>query len=216
MATRKPCPGCGEVKRHRPAREVCSECKRLMVDGKAFRVFAVSSKAHELAAITSLPYQYPYIRRGNHEGSESNRKFSDAFAALVLHLSEKNLKIDYDYRQQVQPVVPRYDTSDEIHRQNEVVMLPKGCTALLGKLYHAAIALAHDAYAQGHDDGGQLLTRLAKGEISVDDFNRSARQAGSLERDTDRDVIAMMNDPKLPKKVRDAASKLYHFHRHQR
>lgn len=204
------------MRRYRKAGEVCGDCIALMKDGQAFRDFAAKPKDRELVLITSLPYHYPYIAKGNHNGSDANRKFSDAFTAVVKAVAEDPPKIGYEAREKSKPLVSATGTGDEPWRQDELAMLPKGLPPLLCALYHAAVNLALDAYAQGHEDGEQLLTRLASGEVTVGQFNELAKAQGSVIREQDREVIQMMNDAKLPAKVRKAAERLYHFHRHRR
>lgn len=214
MATRRPCPGCKQVSRHRPADGICGECVRLIQDGHAFREYAAKPKDKELCKLTSLPYHYPYIHKG--KPNESNDKFQKAFAVLAMALAELPPKLGWEKHKEAKPLVPATQLNDEIHRQDEVMLLPKGLPELLGAVYVAGRNLADDAYMEGHEDGQQLLTRLATGAITVDSFNDLAKQQGSSIRETDLEVVKMMNDDKLPAKVRKAAERLYRFHRHPR
>ena len=44
MASKKPCPGCGEVRTHRKSDDICYRCKELMLAGKAYEAMTWTFK----------------------------------------------------------------------------------------------------------------------------------------------------------------------------
>lgn len=206
--TSKPCPGCGEVSRRRAAAKVCPDCQQLMKDGEIYRSILKAESQFDLVYVPEAhrPHDYPYLYRAGDKGTE----FCRAFSALV-HLLGKPHKTGS--RHDLPDLVPHPPMSDNHLSYGVVMALPKGSAPLLGKIYETVRLMLLDAYKEGKDEGTDLLNQLAKGELSADEFNEQSIEQGSAGEEDKAEMLKIIQNHKLPQRVRDAASRLYDLHR---
>ena len=186
--TRKPCPGCGQVKRYRPAAEVCAECKedlglaRTVHDRRLREASGESGKRAFRVAEPGWAHSYPYVYCGQ-GGSDAGERFRRAFDVLVTALAEPTVLgdvpelIDEEGVTHLDRGVERLVEGDRSYDQGELVLLPEAVGPALRELYAAVQGVAAEALENGCEEGRQLLVGLATGRLSVGDFNEETQQA---------------------------------------
>lgn len=172
-----------------------------MQDGQNFRKM-VAQKEFE---VVRVPYEnrahdYPYIYRAGEQG----REFAAAFSQLVWTIGNPT-------PEQSSPLLvePPETASDRHLTYAQSIAVPKGSAKWLNAVYQSAILIALDAYKEGKQDGQNLLSQLANGEMAIEDYNKAAITHGSELEEARRDLIKIMLDPKASKKARDDARRLY-------
>ncbi len=186
--TRKPCPGCGQVKSYRPAAEVCGECRQDLelaraVHGRRLReASGENGKRAFRIAEPGWAHFYPYVYCGQ-GGGDAGGRFRDAFDALVTALAEPITwddlpeRIDEDGTEHLDKGIERLVGGDRDYEQHEPALLPQAAGLALRELYAAVQAVSAEALENGRGEGRQLLVGLATGRLSVGEFNKKTTDA---------------------------------------
>jgi hypothetical protein len=162
--TRKPCQGCGEVSYTRKADELCANCQILIQEAKNERL--KRSQIPETQCYT-MPWRWyalphiPYYQTTFGETQDTKDKIQTTFFSL-LELS--------GVRSHEHGQVYLIEGSGSANRQ-EGCRMKVAVREDLNTLYHLIVMLSKEAYAEGKKDGQRLLTQLASGEMSINDFN---------------------------------------------
>ena len=161
--TTKPCPACGTVKSARKADGVCSDCRNLLLEAKAWRE-QIAAEPGEFVAVVEQAHWFPHIPCS--DGADR------AFHALILKLVRcigENIP---------HSAVPRDywdDRRDMIEGQQQsrapIWKLPAGAAGVIQGLHDSVRAIAKAAFEKGRERGCGLLQGLATGEYSVQEFN---------------------------------------------
>ncbi len=165
--TRKPCPACKQVSPVRPAADVCSKCKKLITEALARREELKQDK--ELVPTRlgqAAHWNDTYYYRGRRDDID---KTARAIYLLAKELTVKDPEFRADYGEPgILGKVEGYGES--------CVLVDKKIGKLLKELNESIHALVRGAYAEGKDDGRNLLMGLQSGELSMKDFNRRIKR----------------------------------------
>lgn len=197
--TRKPCPGCGEIDRYRPATEVCESCRELMDAGREFheRLRAEAEtgerRAYGVAPVTR-DHDWPRIFAGGGFSNDPARAFARAFSRLVRLIGEEiptklvpqdkhdvingRWEMTHKAERAARRLVPALAQSDAGRGSlSECVLLLPEVARALSDLYASANAIAVRSQRDGEERGYSILTGLATGRLSVGEFNEATHQA---------------------------------------
>jgi len=117
-----------------------------------------------------------------YSGSDNNTELREQFQKSLLSLAravgveEKNLH-HWD-----SGVMRLFDPKYAERAQDDVYTMPQEVAQHLRAVLGAVHALIKDAHAAGKSQGANLLTGLASGELSVDEFNESSIKCGLSEK----------------------------------
>jgi hypothetical protein len=170
--TRKPCPGCGEVHHYRPADEICGQCAQLIKDGRTWREEQKALAPKEKLFMCSIaPHAYISYGRG-----ESGKRGQIALMALIQALSrpgsrDEQWRINQQDTPQVIKSMPR-----QMYDWLRIVRMNPKHAELLNELDEAIHAISRDSYARGKQYGTSLIASLARGETSIEEWNKATIQ----------------------------------------
>ena len=166
----KPCPGCGQVKLGRPAKEVCLDCKRLleraewlenelveMAKGKVTVAFAQQSHWNE----------YIYTHSGKGRGL-MEIFFRLARGGASSPVTRKALSDSAE----IDNLLGRTDSGAPCHH----VVMSAPLAEAIRDLRVAVQEALEQEYVAGKADGHNLLMRLASGEISTGAFDAKVNE----------------------------------------
>ncbi len=163
MGSKKPCPGCGEVKKWRKATEVCSDCKDNIRDGRIY-VELVSKPDTERLTIPGQSYLYP----------TADREFCKAFDLLIKHIGGPIVSKNCGGKK------PFTGSAGGGWGYSSFVV-KKGTADALRVVWDSVLAWANKNTAMGHRAGRSILGNLASGDMTMGDFNeRAAREDDKL------------------------------------
>lgn len=201
--TRKPCPGCGEVDRCRPADAVCSKCAQAIKNWNAYKERLESPGAEMVTVGLKGAYHwYPMFYFGDRshcdELSELRETLARAFPELGEGLCEDVVpEKAWDYTALFPDM--QYKVPDPDHKKGtpgpQTLDYPcsKGGTScgvekyglirkdrleLLRKLWDATARFTELAYLTGLKEGKDLLKQLASGGITVAELQEEDRKIG--------------------------------------
>jgi len=195
--TAKPCPGCGKTangRRFRPTDGVCRECLEAIAIGRAVREQDDAAIENGEAASGQCNIHF---RTGPIQGYEGR----DAVERAICELAEAvgNPLVSVRIREQIQsdlstrmrglygywtpkrvPMVGQSPTSGS-YGDGEyfpTLRLPKGVIAAFQRLVEAVEEASGRIYHAGYVHGADALTKLASGEMTLDDFTRKVEESG--------------------------------------
>lgn len=163
----KPCHGCGSTSPHWSDR-VCDNCAKAI---KSFNEIEAQRKAAPDTAVMwgkEREYALPYLPHVRHASPEP-------IAAGFLQL-QRALSTPADYQSAMENIF-NFSRPVDSSRQHEwrcAVRIRKDHAAVLGSTYEAVSTALDRAYAEGHAAGRNLLSSLASGRITPDEFNNAA------------------------------------------
>jgi hypothetical protein len=174
--TKRPCPGCGQVKPWRAASEVCADCKVLLDEGRKARERAATvPRGTELAVLPFAPHRLGYIPHFWQPFLGERHKSADAVIQQAIFDLASMFGEQVEWRDvrrsNQQPLAPV--TMDGHGGNNTYWKVPIGLRDILTRLYEAVQAGAKHAYEEGKHDGHSLLIGLATGQTSIEDFNKA-------------------------------------------
>lgn len=197
-----PCPGCGKGEQH-PSNSVCHECKELMADGKAFRLETERrlklttgpSVWHWSEASYGWPRYYGDYDFAHDKKRDIQDTLNNAMYALVNAASEpappgtpdRSPIIDKEQTERHKgkgwgksyvpwPYLLSYgkkNNNDNNWSFDCLVLMPAIVRDAIDALDQAIRAALTSAYLRGKQDGGSILLGLAKGNMTLDDYNDS-------------------------------------------
>lgn len=159
--TAKPCPGCGTPGR-RDADKVCSGCQALLAEAIQARAAKDADTARGNFLLAYQYYSLPYFH--NQVSETAARQFQEAFHRLCRLTSEP---ITHVWKSKCDPVV---EGIRETHQTVSMAVEMRDC---LNTLYQATLLINDNAYRQGEKSGNAFVFKLAKGEVSIDDYNNA-------------------------------------------
>lgn len=156
----KPCPGCGEVNRHRKADELCWECKETLKFAKKLQEeFALVPDNKTVVVYGERPYWNGYFYCHDAKG-DCGRLLQQVFLDLVK-------SIVVPYTGSTEKVTLLLGKIDGLGQRG--MMSTRTAEAIVA--LHKAIQPVLDAvYEAGKKDGSNLLMRLATGDIATNEF----------------------------------------------
>ena len=166
--TKKPCPSCNVVHSYRKADDICHECRGLIEEAKAERLRRHRDQVTELVRLPWAAHSFPHIfhsRRGDVSAGQRIQESIFKLASEVLGIPSP-----HEHDSTLPKLVEGQDGN--IYDGRDVYRLPAGERAVIGELYKGVLELSETAYAEGYRDGQRLITQLAKGEVSIDKFNK--------------------------------------------
>lgn len=166
---RKPCPGCGKVSLSRPADQVCHDCKALIKEATEARARLAGELARKKLEAAVMPWQYytlPYLGSG-----DESKPFLIAFLSIATDLSIP-APAGYYTPQHKDLVEGRSDA--RWGGVGQVRLFAPAKLATLRTLYAGVKSLAAAREDCGKAEGRSLILGLAKGEVSLDQFNRES------------------------------------------
>ena len=175
--TIKPCEGCHEPG-HRGTGELCLECQRYLKLGKEV------AKQREAAAKdgSMVKIRIPSYLRGFHYGySRQSSDLTHRLEKAIFQIVETTgAKLSgYLHGEDVQELFDRKYLPEDYRREGYLV--PAAIVPVIRNLVEQIDVILKDASATGHAKGRNLLTGLATGEISVDDFNEATATNGQTQ-----------------------------------
>lgn len=188
--TSKPCEGCGDASHSREIGKVCLSCQRRLELAAAY-IEETKDSGFKPYRIPWAAHILPYIPRGSKgtfdRGSAADR-FRTIFYGLLRSVSRRWLGSTagyetgcFDHHMGERDRLRR--TGDPHGGGTEVVAVDPAMMKLLRELYAAAMDVAEAAYEEGHEDGRNLLSGLASGEVSMEDLaEHDARRAKAVQR----------------------------------
>lgn len=166
--TKKPCPGCKEIKPDRKADEVCYDCQcELRLAKQAAAAYAETMKEQIVVAFGRAPYWNHYLpiptpQTGNRELARDLQK--------VLHdlaLAITNPTVDVWDRN-----APHLLGEDSTPWQSQLYY--RYCSPETLKAMQDLRAILDEivtsAYVAGKEDGRKLLVSLAQGDLTIDQY----------------------------------------------
>jgi hypothetical protein len=180
--TKKPCPGCGEIVQ-REAEKVCWQCRKMLDEAEAAQTRQSREKDTE---VVMLPWRYYSLPHISHAVGHGEPRHGDEIQKAIRGIAELLGKpAGFERGRSVSALVPGQEDYD--YDGENTVRLPKGLRDLIERLYTAIMAATDYAYEEGCRDGNNLIVRLAKGEVSIEKFNK---------------ICADLDPPPPPKKPR--------------
>lgn len=159
----KPCPGCGEVKSWRPAKEVCTDCKRLLK--RAVWLEEQLSKLDDdevIVAFAERAYWNEYIY--SHSGV--GRNLMDIFHRLAKSGSRPSPRGNAEFN--LLGKIESFGGTNAI--------MPRPLAEAIAWLRDAVADALKKEYEEGKRDGHRLMMRLANGDLSMNDFDKETRK----------------------------------------
>lgn len=181
--TKKPCPGCGEVNRYRPAAEVCHTCQEHIKLGK--QAIAEAKKTGPGNVWVRGYHGTPYVHRGSigWRGDPDCRDIGKAlgkvFKSIAVPSQGRDTAVDEDVFTLDVKIAARMriDQGNNWHQPD--FQVPAEFLDAIRELYVDLCHVTAHAYEEGKQDGRNILDGLASGEISVRELNEeTARSAG--------------------------------------
>lgn len=159
MGSKKPCPGCGQVKGGRSASKVCRECEVLLE--RAGWMEEQLAELDEDEIVVSFGKgahwnQYIYTR------SDTGRDLVDIFQRIANAGSRPALT--YKAKFNLLGVIDAFG--------EKCVVMTEPLAEAIRDLRIAVQDALKLEYEQGKKDGQNLLRQLADGDISINDFNK--------------------------------------------
>lgn len=162
--TDKPCEGCGKTG-GRPTGENCLECQHLLTFAR--EVIAEREQKQE-SGVYLAPWRFNYHTG---DGPAYRGRIAKAMLLLLKALSEPMETFTAGDIPTLLEPLPHWQDNHE--RRSERIRIRHDYAAILRELDSTILAQLDSAYTQGYERGRNLLTSLAKGELSVDDFNKA-------------------------------------------
>ena len=156
MASKKPCPGCGEARTQRKSNDICYRCKELIQAGKAYEAMTTNTTGKEWLKMPDRHYWLPHC-------------YSDAFQQAFFELVQAIGEDSGAYIPSALPPhhdLPLHYTSG----YDRCYAVPIGTHAAFCKMWDAVFDLFKERHNDGRQEGRNLLRGLACGEISTSDF----------------------------------------------
>jgi len=187
MATRKPCPICKKPKTHLQDQIVCYECMKLVEDGKRYRKEQKrrASKMHHC----ELPRRFhdmpriehqPVSRFGyGHGGPSDSDRLRITLLQIAMMISEERTNEERKVKGVVVVGAPKLFVVEkrvEDYQRGLALTGPRLMDAKvackLRRLLWLIQRCVRHAYAEGHENGHDLLMRLHNGSLSIDEMNK--------------------------------------------
>jgi len=164
--SKKPCPGCGEVKQGRQVADVCSDCGNLL--GKSKWMEEQLSRVSDNEIVVSFGEQ-AHWNTGFYTRSHTGREILSILHHIVKSAAHPTLSQNPEFEMlgKIDYCGVSYGTMSK--------PLAEGLRDLYWTLNKAFKA----EYEVGKKDGHNLLMRLADGDIGADEFYRITDKEGS-------------------------------------
>lgn len=170
QGSNKPCPGCNKVKPCRSAKDVCKDCQFLLAYATEVKERIASLSDDEVVVSFGdvwFANEYIYTRAGDidyHPGDSLRRLFwyvasFGSYPANVFNAEFELLGRD-----------------DGVSRRAYAVM-SRPLAEAVRDLYAAVQVALKAEYEQGKCDGSNLLMSLARGDLSMNDFDETIKTA---------------------------------------
>lgn len=167
--SKKPCPGCGQVDRHRRADEICSDCREKFQRVKVLeQELAKINRDRIVVAYGEYAHWNQYIYTHATSG-KYGREIMRVMHALVLSLVAPVAE-DYVRGYGVNDTIPRV-----LGKNSQGIRygtLPQDVTDTIIELRNVIQLALDEAYEAGKHDGSSVLMRFAAGDISMADFDK--------------------------------------------
>jgi hypothetical protein len=178
-ASKTPCPGCGQTGKHRPADKVCLECFKDLLEIKELREHMQAEGANaEVLALPFAPHGLPYVPHEKDRREEGVPNVQESFFNLLQSLGKPTSGDDIEFDRMIESE-KSYSSDSPRHPK----IYPKGTQKLARDLYSAILRLADAAYERGFNRGDDLLGNLAKGEVTVKDYEAQVKRETSAWKD---------------------------------
>ncbi len=168
-ASKTPCPGCGQVGKYRPADRVCLDCFKDLLEIEELRAkFKAEAEGAEALLLPWAPHYLPYVPHENsRRRNDEQPGIQDSFYALMDHLGKPTGGAEIDAACMIEPKRDAFSSGSWA----EAKIYPKGTQKFARNLYDAILRLADASYKEGFERGDNLLANLARGEVTVKDYN---------------------------------------------
>ncbi len=167
--TKKPCPGCGQIIK-RSANSVCPTCRRIL-DRAATRKQAMEHMQthYQVCTISDPAYWfYPYLPR------LLNKQIGELFLQLTARPELNDLFFTMHYPERL----PEYN--DTARKPYHRLLDPE--TAYAVSAVHTVLQEAlRDVYKKGVAHGQQALQQLARGELTLQEFQSKNFQSKNFQ-----------------------------------
>ena len=177
----KPCPGCGEVRAGRPAKEVCVQCKRDLAEVKRLRQYLEAEENLEVYRMGEAIHWNPrfYSHYGDESddydfsrycsGSSARDRLDDAFWNLVRLIVKKDPRWDVGRYSRDVPYVVEPRRQAQYSGPILVRLTPETRDAIEELFYaiHAALTVVH---ADGKQVGRKWLQGMLDGTYDQADL----------------------------------------------
>lgn len=180
-ASKTPCPGCGATGKHRPADKVCLDCFKDLLEIKELREhMKAEGENAEVLALPFAPHGLPYVPHENDRRRDEIPNVQESFYNLMKNLGKPTSGDDIEFDRMIEPD-KSYGGSGDSPRDPKIY--PKGTQKFARDLYKAILSLADHAYTEGFNRGDDLLGNLAKGEVTVKDYEAQVKRETSAWKD---------------------------------
>ena len=182
-----PCPGCGKTDYWGNKGTLCSDCKDALKVGVEVMTARKLKKDAPVGPF-SIPwasYAFPYFSHGENyhrkyfvevDGEDCEGHAKENFCRMLYRLIGLVSEPSHDY----EPPILIKSEGPQLHDQGKTVpvRMRKDVAYCISEIYRAVSGIAENAFNEGHKHGEDLLVRLARGEMSVKDFNQRSIQQG--------------------------------------
>ena len=178
--TKKPCEGCGEGPH--PKDQLCHDCKKLIEDGKAAReARRLATEAGDKMYVEVPNYLLgPYYGRRSSTREDPKERIQKQLLALIESIGEKPSDVwRGDETKRVENLFDRKYVSERPCMT--VLCIRKDQVEHIRLLLTAIHEITAHAFQVGKQEGTNLLTGLAAGEVSIDQFNDASVKCGLTE-----------------------------------
>jgi hypothetical protein len=163
--SKQPCHGCGSTDEHWTG-QVCDECATAIRGYKELMAQRISDKATVLMKGKEREYALPHIQH-----CKDDKLIKHGFLALQNALSVPATWREGLTDQRIfKPSPTEYRPSD----WDTLVRIRPEHAHALGETYEAVRQAIERAYKDGHQAGRDLLSQLAGGHITADEYNDKA------------------------------------------
>lgn len=177
------CPGCGKTGEESPrdyANTICWDCEKLLKLGKIKRELDAQDKSR-YAEITLPAYKFTlFTQYGKPAESKQALYISDQFGKDIEGSSEALLKAQKEFLETINQGAKKgcvqYSAFDGNHFTGSSYFLTFPQAQAFVAFMVAVADYARRNYEEGLEDGKSLLTGLASGRYSIQEFNDATRR----------------------------------------
>lgn len=164
--TKKPCPACGEVHPHRSADDICSYCKRLIKEALDTRKRLKEDSGLVPARLGDAHHwNDTHYHNGRSEDIDETGRAIWRLAKAVT-IPDPEHRADWD-----EGLLGKVNGHEDSY-----VLVGKETGECLRRLNKSIHVIVENAYKNGFKDGHNLLSRLATGDVTINEFySRSER-----------------------------------------
>ena len=179
------CLGCGENSYHAPE-DVCKECRLLMADGLKYRDSEEIEFADDVHVIAGRP-KFPHSLYRGRDQEDVGKQLAEHFRAVTAMVStpcsdpnpssfSRRVMGEDDTERGLIEEFRIFSAMESSHHATMVPELAYG----LSRLFLTMVKAIEVAHQNGHKDGRCVITELADGRTTLDEYqDRAAREEGS-------------------------------------